>query len=73
MASDTYQELSRDEAVQIVDGAIHHAAHVMLYARVDEKLFDCYDVKYAILVSYTGRSSNAGQLLREIIWLSVIV
>ena len=48
---DTYQELSRDEAVGIVDEAIHHAAHVMLYAKVDEKLFDHYDIKYAILVS----------------------
>lgn len=48
---DTYQELSRDEAVGIVDEAIHHAAHVMLYAKVDEKLFNHYDIKYAILVS----------------------
>ena len=48
---DTYLELSRDEAVGIVDEAIHHAAHVMLYAKVDEKLFNQHDIKYAILVS----------------------
>ena len=50
---DTYKELSRDEAVQIVDEAIHHAAHVMLYASVDKQLFGCHDIKYAVLVSYT--------------------
>ena len=50
---DTYQELSRDEAIRIVDEAIHHAAHVMLYASVDEQLFNCHDIKYAVLVGYT--------------------
>ena len=50
---DTYQELSRDEAVRIVDEAIHHAAHVMLYASVDEQLFGCHDIKYTVLVGYT--------------------
>ena len=50
--SDSYQELSREEAVQIKDGVIKHASHVMLYAKVDEKLFDCHDIKYAVLVSY---------------------
>ena len=50
--SDSYQELSREEAVQIKDGAIKHASHVMLYAKLDEKLFDCHDIKYAVLVSY---------------------
>lgn len=48
---DTYQELSRDEATQILDGTIQHAAHVMLYAKVDERLLQEYDTKYAILVS----------------------
>ena len=50
-STDSYQELSREEAIQIVDGGIRHAAHVMLYAKVDKKLFDRYDIKYAILVS----------------------
>jgi len=49
--SSTYQEVSRDEAVRIVDGVRKHAAHVMLYAKVDKKLFSHYDIKYAILVS----------------------
>ena len=51
-SSDSYQELSREEAVQIKDGAIQHASHVMLYSKVDEKLFDSHDIKYAVLVSY---------------------
>ena len=46
----TYQEVSRDEAVRITDGVRKHAAHVMLYAKVDKKLFGRYDIKYAILV-----------------------
>lgn len=46
-----YQEISRDEAMGIVDGVRKHAAHVMLYAKVDKKLFGHYDIKYTILVS----------------------
>lgn len=50
--STTYQEVSRDEALRITDGVQKHAAHVMLYAKVDKKLFGRYDIKYTILVSW---------------------
>ena len=50
-----YQEVSRDEAVQITDGVRKHAAHVMLYAKVDRKLFGHYNIKYAILVRLNVR------------------
>ena len=49
-ATSSYQEVSRDEAVRITDGVRKHAAHVMLYAKVDSKLFGRYDIKYAISV-----------------------
>ena len=59
-STDSYQELSREEAIQVVDRAIKHAAHVMLYAEVNKELFDHYNIKYAILVSdmcrFTGYS-----------------
>ena len=48
--SSTYMEVSQDEAMQITDGVSKHAAHVMLYAKVDQKLFGRYNIKYAILV-----------------------
>ena len=55
-ASSMYQEVSREEALRITDGISKHAAHVMLYAKVDKKLFARYDIKYAILVSPSVRS-----------------
>ena len=48
----SYQEVSRDEALHITDGVRKHAAHVMLYAKVDGKLFGRYDIKYAISVRF---------------------
>lgn len=47
----TYRDVSRDEAVHLVDGVRKHAAHVMLYAKLQRKLFGRYNMKYAILVS----------------------
>ena len=47
----TYRDVSRDEAVRLVDGVRKHAAHVMLYAKLHRKLFGRYNMKYAILVS----------------------
>ena len=55
-ASSMYQEVSREEALWITDGISKHAAHVMLYAKVDKKLFARYDIKYAILVSCSVRN-----------------
>jgi len=47
----TYRDVSRDEAVHLVDGVKKHAAHVMLYAKLQRKLFGRYNMKYAVLVS----------------------
>lgn len=63
--TDSYQELSRDEAVRIKDRTIKHASHVMLYAKVDEKLFDHYKIKYAILVSYNREVCTYHQYLTD--------
>ena len=49
-AGTTYRDVSRDEAVRLVDGVKAHAAHVMLYAKLQQKLFERYDMKYAVLV-----------------------
>ena len=49
-AISSYREVPRDEAVCITDGVRKHAAHVMLYANVNSKLFGRYDIKHAILV-----------------------
>ena len=50
-AGTTYLDMSRDEAVRLVNGVKKHAAHVMLYAKLQRKLFGRYNMKYAVLVS----------------------
>jgi len=50
-AGTNYLDMSRDEAVCLVDGVKKHAAHVMLYAKLQRKLFGRYNMKYAVLVS----------------------
>ena len=56
-ASSMYREVSRHEALRTTDGISKHAAHVMLYAKVDKKLFARYDIKYAILVRLSVRTT----------------